>query len=132
MRLLLDSTVLIDVLRGRTAALSLLTEAVRSGHELGTSAINLAEVYSGMRAGEESKTQAFLENITCFPITPAIGERGGRLRNTWARKGITLGLADMVIAATALDYGLTLVTDNRKDFPMPEISFYPPSQSASQ
>jgi predicted nucleic acid-binding protein len=31
----------------------------------------------------------------------------------------------MLIAATALEHGLTLITHNRKHFPMPELSFHP-------
>jgi predicted nucleic acid-binding protein len=31
-----------------------------------------------------------------------------------------------MIAATALHYGLTLMTDNRKDFPMPDLKLHPP------
>ena len=37
----------------------------------------------------------------------------------------TLSLADMMVAATALEHGLALMTDNRKDFPLPELNFYP-------
>jgi hypothetical protein len=47
------------------------------------------------------------------------------LRYEWARKGITLTLTDTMIAATALQYGLTLITDNKKDFPMPELTIHP-------
>jgi hypothetical protein len=46
---------------------------------------------------------------------------------TWARKGKILGVVDAIVAATALEHGLMLVTDNRKDFPMPEIAFFPPA-----
>ena len=124
MMLLLDTTVLVDVLRGRTAVMAALAGAVRSGHELGTSVINMAEVYSGVRDKEEIKARELLSELTCFPVTASIAVRGGILRNMWARRGITLGLADMMIAATALEHNLVLATDNRKDFPMPEISFY--------
>jgi predicted nucleic acid-binding protein len=31
----------------------------------------------------------------------------------------------MMVAATAIENGLSLMTDNRKDFPLPELSFYP-------
>jgi predicted nucleic acid-binding protein len=31
---------------------------------------------------------------------------------------------DVTIAAVALTHGLTLLTDNRKDFPMPELALY--------
>ncbi len=125
MRLLLDTTVLVDVLRGRAAVLAMLAAAVRSGHELGTSAINLAEVYSGIRSHEETAAQHFLANLSCFPVTTSIAESGGRVRNELARRGVTIGLADAVIGATALEHGLALVTDNRKDFPMKGIEFFP-------
>ena len=52
-------------------------------------------------------------------------EQAGTLKREWARKGRTLTLTDMMIAATAMEHGLRLVTDNRKDFPMDEIAFYP-------
>lgn len=122
---MLDTTVLVDVLRGRAAAYAMLAEAVRSGHELGTSAINLAEVYSGIRSHEEIDAREFLGTLTFFPVTSSIAERGGRMRNELARRGTTVGLADAVIAATALEHGLALVTDNRKDFPMAGIEFFP-------
>jgi predicted nucleic acid-binding protein len=125
LKLLLDSTVLIHFLRGQEGSSSLLLEAVRAGHMLSTSAVNVAEVYAGIRAGEESISRAFLSTIECYPVTKAIGERGGRIRKEWLSKGKTIGLLDALVAATALEYGLTVVTDNRKDFPMPEINFYP-------
>jgi hypothetical protein len=125
MRLLLDTTFLVEVIRGQAAAMKVLAGAVSFGHQLGTSALNLAEIYSGIRDHEERVAQEFLPTLTCYPVSDSIAERGGRLRNAYARRGITLGLADAVIAATALEHGLALVTDNRKDFPMPELSFYP-------
>jgi predicted nucleic acid-binding protein len=125
MRLLLDTTVLIDVLRRRGNALTLIAEAAEAGHDLGTSAINVAEVHSGLRGNEGIAAREFLETLECYPVTASIAGRGGDLRNEWARKGISIGLADAVIAATALEHGLVLVTDNRKDFPMQELRFFP-------
>jgi hypothetical protein len=55
----------------------------------------------------------------------AIAKQAGALRYEWARKGVTLTLTDTMIAATVLHYGLTLITDNRKDFPMPELKLHP-------
>jgi predicted nucleic acid-binding protein len=49
----------------------------------------------------------------------------GELRQEWARKGKTFLLADMIIAAVCLTGGLTLVTDNRKDFAMPGLTLHP-------
>jgi predicted nucleic acid-binding protein len=125
MILLLDTTVLLDVLRARQNRRSLLAELVASGHLLATAAINVGEVYAGMRVGEEARTEAFLSSLDCYPITAAIARRAGSLKSAWAQKGKTLSLADMIVAATALEHGLALMTDNRKDFPLPELNFYP-------
>ncbi len=125
MILLLDTTVLLDVLRARQNRGSLLAELVAGGHVLATAAINIGEVYAGMRPGEELRTEAFLSSLECYPINGAIARRAGSLKSSWARKGRTLSLVDMMIAATALEHSLGLMTDNRKDFPLPDLTFYP-------
>jgi predicted nucleic acid-binding protein len=125
MILLLDTTVLLDVLRARQNRRSQLAELIGGGHVLATAAINIGEVYAGMRLGEENRTEAFLSSLDCYPITGAIARRAGSLKSAWAHKGRTLSLADMMVAATALEHGLSLLTDNRKDFPLSELNFYP-------
>lgn len=116
MILLLDTTVLIDVLRGHVRRRALLAELTSSGHLLATAAINIGEVYAGMRPSEESRTGELLSNIECYPLTAIIARRAGNLKSEWARQGRTLGLADMIVAATAMEYGAVLMTDNQKDF----------------
>jgi len=123
--LLLDTTVLVDVLRRRNDRMTWLQELAEMGHRLTTSAMCVAEVYAGMRSGEEARTQGLLAGISCYPISMAIAERAGTIKCDWARRGRTLTLTDMMIAATTLEHGMRLVTDNRKDFPMDEIVFYP-------
>jgi predicted nucleic acid-binding protein len=122
--ILLDTTVLIDVLRARQNRRSQLIELIDSGHTLATTAINIGEVYSGMHPNEESATRAFLADLECYSITEPIARRAGMLKSGWARRGRTLTLSDMLIAATALEHHLTLMTDNRKDFPIPELDFH--------
>jgi predicted nucleic acid-binding protein len=123
---LLDTTVLIDALRARNNRRSILAGIVESGHTLATSAINVGEVYAGMRSGEEAKTEAFLSNLECFPVTATIAQRGGSMKSEWARKGHTFSLADMLVAATALENNIALMTDNRKDFRMISgLTMYP-------
>jgi predicted nucleic acid-binding protein len=124
MIILLDSTVLIDTLRSRSNN-EILKGLVAEGHVLATSAVNMTEVYAGMRPYESARTESLFQDLECYPVTPAIGQRAGQLINVWARKGRTLELADMIVAATVLEHGLTLMTSNRKDFPMPEMIFYP-------
>jgi predicted nucleic acid-binding protein len=125
MLLLLDTSVLIDVLRLRRGRRELLAGLAREGHTLATTALNVAEVYAGMRPEEQAQTEAFLGALDCYELTASAGRLAGSLKNKWAKKGRTLTLADTIIAAIALERGCALMTDNRKDFPMPELDHYP-------
>ncbi len=58
-------------------------------------------------------------------MTAEIARYAGLLKNEWKARGKTLSLPDTLIAATAIAHKLVLVTDNRKDFPMPELNVYP-------
>ncbi|MHB8303652.1 MAG: PIN domain-containing protein [Acidobacteriaceae bacterium] len=122
--MLLDTAILIDALRHRQGRRELLAMAVRDGHTLAATAINLAEIYAGMRPAEEAGTEMFFGGLEWYPVTAAIARRAGRLQWEWSQKGRTLALDDMLIAASALEHGLTLMTDNRMDFPMPELDLY--------
>ncbi len=124
MNFLLDTTVLIDTLRARNKRRELLADFVRGGHRLLTSALNIGEVYGGMRPHEAKRTEEFLNGLDWLDITPAIAKRAGNLKSKFARRGRTLSLADMFVAATALEYRLTLVTDNQRDFPITELTLF--------
>jgi predicted nucleic acid-binding protein len=125
--ILLDTTILIDSLQTRRTRQVVLAELVRAGHILATSAINVAEIYAGMRAGEEADTAALLSGLVCYPITLEIAERAGRLKQDAARRGRTFALDDMLLAATAVEYDLTLWTDNKKDFAVPGVQLFQPA-----
>ena len=124
MRILLDTSVLIDVLRCRHGRRELLAELTRGGHTLATTGLNIAELYAGMRPEEEARTENFLDALECYELTAAAGRLAGSLKNKYARKGRTLTLADTIVAAIAMERRCTLMTDNRKDFPMPELDQY--------
>jgi predicted nucleic acid-binding protein len=123
MILLLDTNILIDALRNRGNRRHLLADLVEQGHTLATSAINVGEVYAGMRSHEAADTDRFLRSIESYPITHAIARHAGSLKFAYSQKGKTLSLADMLVAATALAHGTSLITDNRKDFPLPGLTF---------
>jgi len=124
MILLLDSSVIIDVLRGRSDRRRKLGSLVQLGHLPATSSLNIAEIYAGVRAGEEPRTTAFLDTLRCFPVTKSIARLAGTLKAQWAMKGQMLSLEDMLVAATALEHDLPLVTDNRKHFPVHGLRFH--------
>jgi predicted nucleic acid-binding protein len=125
MIILLDTTVLIDVLRNRGNRRHLLADLAEQGHTLATSAINLAEVYAGMRPHEATETDRLLGSLESYPTTRAIARHAGMLKSSYSQLGKTLSLLDMMVAATALTHGCSLMTDNRKDFPLDKLTFHP-------
>jgi predicted nucleic acid-binding protein len=123
--LLLDTTFLIDVLNDRRGRADLMERLIGEQHTLGCCAINVAEVYVGLRAPEAQKTEALLRQLAYVPIRWEAAKLAGDLKREWARQGQTLSLTDMTIAAVCLTERLTLVTDNHEHFPMPELALYP-------
>jgi len=118
---LLDTSVIIDVLRGVRRRAEILERLLADGHLLACTAINVAEVFAGMRSKERRPTVALLRSLEHYDITRDIAEKAGALRREWATRGRTLTLPDCLIAAAALTHDLVLVTDNAKDFPMPGL-----------
>lgn len=123
---LIDTNVLIDAIRQKRERRDLLRSLVAGGSLLGCSVITIGEIYAGMRPHERVGTERLLAEFHHYEITSPLAQRAGMLKNEWAARGRTLTLADMLIAATAIQHGLTLVTSNTKDFPMRELRLHRP------
>ena len=123
-RLLLDSTVLIDALRGRAAA-SRLAGLRRDGTEPWVCAISVEEIWRGLHPPEEPAGRRLFNGLRVAPLGVAEGLRAGAWRRDFAARGVTLHQADCLIAAAAAGIGATLATANVADFPMPDIRVDP-------
>jgi Predicted nucleic acid-binding protein, contains PIN domain len=121
---LLDTSVIIDVLNGKRDREALLKGLLSQGDLLACCAINVSEVYAGMRPKEEAKTEALLQSLDYYEINWEAAKRAGLLKRDYSKKGQTLSLTDTTIAAVALEYNLTLITDNVKHYPMPQLKLY--------
>ncbi len=122
---LLDTTVIVDALNGKRGRKEFLAGLLDQRNLLACCSINVTEVYAGLRSHEAKATEALLRSLKFYEVTWEIARLAGELKSAWAKKGSTLFLPDVTIAAVAIAHGLTLVTDNRKDFPMRELQFLP-------
>ncbi len=124
--LLLDTTVLIEVLRDREAAHRLRELRATEPPPL-VCAVNVEEVWRGARAGEAEAIRRLLSALRTVPLTAREGELAGTWRRDFAARGETLSQADCLVAAAAFSAGARLATGNPKDFPMPglEVEHWP-------
>jgi len=119
-RLLLDSTVIIDALRGRPAA-SRLTALRRTGVEPWVCVISVEEIWRGLRHEEESIARRLFNGLRLAPLGVAEGAMAGGWRRDFAKRGVTVHQADCLVAAAAMGIGAALATANTGDFPMPGL-----------
>lgn len=119
--MLLDSTVLIDALRGRPAA-ERVRAMRRKGDEPWTCAISIEEIWCGLLRGEQASARRLVRGLRCAPLGAAEGSRAGQWRREFAQRGITLHQADCLIAASAAGIEARLATGNPADFPMGDLS----------
>ena len=120
MAILLDTTVLIDVLRGRGAGERL--RALRTADDTPyVCAINVEEVVRGLRPGERDSAMTLLQGLRVVALGLEEGRLAGIWRRSYAQRGRTLAQADCLVAAAAVSIGGRVATGNPKHFPMPEL-----------
>jgi predicted nucleic acid-binding protein len=117
----LDTTVLIAVLRGEPDTLQGLLDRSRAGHVLSTTCVNIAEAESGALPKERRSLDALVDRLKFLPTTREAATRAGRYQRDHRRRGRTIHAPDALIAGTARAYGAVLLTDDVADFPMPDL-----------
>lgn len=130
---LIDSDWLIDHLEDVPSASQLLERLAQEG--IAISIVSYMETYQGLERSPnpeqaQAKFQALIESIPILPFSLAVAQRCAQLRETLKRQGkrVNARALDLIIAATALEYNLTLVTRNTEDFDdIPNLKLYQPS-----
>lgn len=116
--ILIDTSVLIDHLRGKAGAVDVLRDAAERGHRLAASVLTRVEVLAGMRPDEERVTRRLLDILDWVPVDEAVAEDAGRLASYYLRSHPGIDPVDYVIAATADRMDALLWTRNLEHFPM--------------
>lgn len=118
---LVDSDIVIDVLRRRHYTRPLLERWAARG-PLAVSVVTHLEVYQGMRPGEEEATGILLDGLVSIPVDAHLARQAGLLLREVRTRGFTLGIADALVAATALSLGVPLLTNNVEHYPFPGLN----------
>jgi len=114
---LIDSDVLIDISRGDPAARAYI-DGLPEGWAI--SQISALELIVGARSKRElADLDAFLSAYVIVPLRASAGSRAYELLKRYA-KSHGLHVFDSLVAAIAMEEGLTLVSRNRRHFEMIE------------
>jgi len=116
MRVMLDSTFLIDHLRGDRAAIDRFASFFEVGDEPFVNLVGVCEVESGLRPAEEPAFFALLRAVEFVQAGPEAARDAGRWRREAIRRGGFLSVPDALIAAEAHHVGAAVLTRNERDF----------------
>jgi predicted nucleic acid-binding protein len=109
----LDTNAIIYYLKDEPAAVALVRTALSDELPLYVSAVTEAELFGFPSLTDRAADQIeeILRTLAVIPLDSRLARAGGQIRRSYK-----LGIADSIIAATALFTGTTLVTRNVRDF----------------
>jgi predicted nucleic acid-binding protein len=121
---LVDSDVLIEIMRGRDAAMiERWAELAESDDVVLCSPVSVAELWRGARRREHKALSDLFGALLCVPVDAETGRRAGEYLRIY-HKSHAVELGDALIAAAAAQNRAALWTRNRKHYPMKRLMFY--------
>ena len=124
-RYLLDSDAVVDYLKGFASTVTFISQLGADGHQFCTCDVIECETFSGTPLPQRPATEQLLDALEYLETSRQAARQAGMWRNTYRSRGIQLSTSDCLIAATAHQHGIPLITANPRDFPMPEVTILP-------
>lgn len=122
---LVDTNILIWIIRGEKNYIQWF-DNLKEGASLSISAVTIAEIYKNVFPSELNNTQEIINEFKVWDVTANIAKQGGLYWQQYTKKFKNLSIMDCIIAATAKEYDLRLLTLNTRHFPMNDISVLDP------
>jgi len=119
LRFLLDTSMCVFALRGHAGTAVRLGRV--AGADIAVSVITVAELWVGVRKSREAEVRgmalaAFLAPFPVLPFDARAADHYVETRCALEAAGQPIGERDLIIAATALSHGLTVATNNIREF----------------
>jgi len=116
--IVVDTSILIDHLRGNDEARQALRAATLRGDDTVASVLTKVDLLAGMRSHERASVRSLMGALAWIDLTDAVAEQAGALARRYARSHQGVEVVDFVIAATAQELNADLWTRNIRHFPM--------------
>ncbi|MBE7157053.1 MAG: type II toxin-antitoxin system VapC family toxin [Rhodospirillales bacterium] len=122
MTILVDSDIIIEVTRARNEQiLARWYGLVQGSQPILYSPVSAAELWAGAWVNEHARLTNLFNALICVPVDYSIGKRAGEYLQRYSPSH-AIDFPDAVVAATAVSSGAALWTNNRKHYPMPELT----------
>jgi predicted nucleic acid-binding protein len=115
---LVDTSVLIDYLRGVEPARDLLRSAFEREEVVAASVLSRIELSIGMRPAERRATDALVGALRWLAVDSSVTEEADALARRYGRSHSGIDAVDYCVAASARLHGMELWTLNVRHFPM--------------
>lgn len=117
---LIDTNIVIWLLRGKKKYVDIV-QKLKYKSPLSISTVTIAEVYKNIFPSEILKTENILSEFAVWDVTTPIAKQAGLYWQEYNKKFKKLHILDCVIAGTAKENNLILLTLNIRHFPMKDI-----------
>jgi predicted nucleic acid-binding protein len=121
MKYLLDSDTLIDYLLDHGNARLRINAMIEADDDVALCAITIAELYNGLSDKKRETWDSWLLTLPYWHIDFDVAMQAGIYRKTASESGRTLSVSDALLAGLAREHDATLLTNNRKDYPMTDV-----------
>ena len=124
MKILLDSDVVIEVLRAKDQSLLVKWSVLSSSDdEILFSPVTAAKIWPRVQPNEHQVISRFFRSLTCASIDYQVGHLAGELFRQY-NNSHGVALSDALMAASAIQNQAALWTRNRDHYPMAELTLY--------
>ena len=114
--ILVDTSILIDYFRKSDKARSKLISLIREGYKFQISSITEYEIYAGSTPNQQDFWEELLGKTQVLSFNQSTAQVAVQINSDLKRKRQQIAIADLFIAATAIDNKIPFATLNRKHF----------------
>ena len=114
--ILLDTSILIDFYRKKDKSKSVLFQLEKGHHQLAISVITQFEIYKGAKEEKIQFWNDFFQRLVILPFNSETALLAATVDNELKKISKQIDLADLFIAATAINANIPCATLNKKHF----------------